>query len=93
MKSLKRRIRDWLNDDDDYNGSMVIASTRGHDGSHLDSQGFRLQVYKASGGIVIETHAYDEKKDRNNIGLYVITEDQDVGYEIGKIITFENLKL
>ena len=92
MKSLKRRIRDWLNDDD-YNGSMVIASTRGHDGSHLDSQGFRLQVYKASGGIVIETHAYDEKKDRNNIGLYVITEDQDVGYELGKIITFENLKL
>jgi hypothetical protein len=50
-------------------------------------------VYKASGGIVIETHAYDEKKDRSNIGLYVITEDQDVGYELGKIITFENLKL
>ena len=90
MKSLRRRIRDWLNDDDD---SMVIASTRAHNESHLDSQGFRLQVYKASGGIVIETHAYDEKKDRSNIGLYVITEDQDVGYELGKIITFENLKL
>ena len=90
MKSLRRRIRDWLNDDDD---SMVIASTRTHNESHLDSQGFRLQVYKASGGIVIETHAYDEKKDRSNIGLYVITEDQDVGYELGKIITFENLKL
>ena len=90
MKSLKCRIRDWLNDDDD---TMIMASTRNHDGSHLDSQGFRLQVYKASGGIVIETHAYDEKKDRSNIGLYVITEDQDVGYEIGKIITFENLKL
>ena len=91
MKSLKRRIRDWLNDDDD--DSMVIAQTRVHDASHLDSQGFRLQVYKASGGIVIETHAYDEKKDRSNIGLYVITEGQDVGYEIGKIITYENLKL
>ena len=92
MKSLKRRIRDWLNDDDD--DSMVIATrSQNHDGSQLHSQGFRLQVYKASGGIVIETHAYDEKKDRSNIGLYVITEDQDVGYEIGKIITFENLKL
>ena len=90
MKSLKRRIRDWLNDDDD---SMVKPSPRAHNASHLDSQGFRLQVYKASGGIVIETHAYDEKKDRSNIGLYVITEGQDVGYEIGKIITFENLKL
>ena len=90
MKSLRRRIRDWLNDDDD---SMVKPSPRAHNASHLDSQGFRLQVYKASGGIVIETHAYDEKKDRSNIGLYVITEDQDVGYELGKIITFENLKL
>ena len=89
MKSLRRRIRDWVNDVDD----QVIASTRVHNASHLDSQGFRLQVYKASGGIVIETHAYDEKKDRSNIGLYVITEDQDVGYELGKIITFENLKL
>ena len=59
MKSLRRRIRDWLNDDDD---SMVKPSPRAHNASHLDSQGFRLQVYKASGGIVIETHAYDEKK-------------------------------
>ena len=91
MKSLRRRIRDWLNDDDD---SFVLATrSQNRDKSHLDSQGFRLQVYKASGGIVIETHAYDEKKDRSNIGLYVITEGQDVGYEIGKIITFENLKL
>ena len=91
MKSLRRRIRDWLNDDDD---SFVLATrSQNRDKSHLDSQGFRLQVYKASGGIVIETHAYDEKKDRSNIGLYVITEDQDVGYELGKIITFENLKL
>ena len=91
MKSLRRRIRDWLNDDDD---SFVLATrSQNRDESHLDSQGFRMQVYKASGGIVIETHAYDEKKDRNNIGLYVITEDQDVGYELGKIITFENLKL
>ena len=89
MKSLKRRIRDWLNDDD----TMIMASARNHGESHLDSQGFRLQVYKASGGIVIETHAYDEKKDRSNIGLYVITEDQDIGHELGKIITFENLKL
>ena len=91
MKSLRRRIRDWLNDDND---SFVLATrSQNRDASHLDSQGFRLQVYKASGGIVIETHAYDEKKDRNNIGLYVITEGQDIGHEIGKIITFENLKL
>ena len=92
MKSLRHRIRDWLNDDDD-DSTMVTARRQNHDESHLQSQGFRLQVYKASGGIVVETDNYDERKDRHNIGLYVITEGQDVGYELGKIITFENLKL
>ena len=91
MKWLRRRLRNWIN----YDENCIAAERleiRSND-SHLRSQGFGLQVYKASGGIVIETRAYDERKDRNNLGLYVITEDQDVGYELGKIITYENLKL
>ena len=87
MRWLKRKLRNWVNDDQDI---LAVSETASHS---LDSRGFRMQVWKASGGIVIETRAYDEKKDRSNIGLYVITEDQDVGHELGKIITFENLKL
>ena len=89
MKSLRRSIRDWVNNVDD----QVIASTQVHNASHLDSQGFRLQVYKASGGIVIETYYYDDRKDRNNVGLHVITDDKELGHEISKIITYESLKL
>ena len=91
MKWLRRRLRNWINYDEDCITAERLE-IRSND-SHLRSQGFGLQVYKASGGIVIETRAYDERKDRNNLGLYVITEDQDVGYELGKIITYENLKL
>jgi hypothetical protein len=50
-------------------------------------------VYRASGGHIIETRTYDRHKDRNNHGLHIITDDKDLGDEIGKIITYENLKV
>jgi len=88
--SLKQKIRDWLMNDPDeyYPGSINIDESS----SPIDSNGFRLQVYKANGGVVVETKTYDRRKDENRNSLYVITEDQDLGEEIGKIITMENLK-
>ena len=60
----------------------------------LDSdKGIRFQVYKATGGVVVETTMYDNHKDRHYHGLYIITDEQDLGKEIGKIITMETLKL
>ena len=52
----------------------------------------RFQLYRASGGYVVETRYYDRKADRNENKMYVITEDQDVGHAIGKIITMESLR-
>jgi hypothetical protein len=88
--TLKQKLRNWLmNDpDDDYSVSIGIDD---HSPS-LDSEGFRLQVHKANGGVVVETKTYDRRKDENRNSLYVITEDKDLGAEIGKIITMENLK-
>ena len=56
------------------------------------NNGFRINVYKASGGTVIETNMYDRIKDREHRGLFVITDDKDLGQELGKIITMENLR-
>ena len=61
-------------------------------GPSIDSQGMNFTVYRASGGHIIETRTYDRHKDRNNHGLHIITDDKDLGDEIGKIITYENLK-
>lgn len=58
----------------------------------IDANGFNLKVYKARGGTVIETNLYDRRRDESHTGLYVITDDKDMGEEIGKIITMENLK-
>ncbi len=59
----------------------------------LDTRAVKFKMYKASGGTIIETAMYDDRKDRHNVSLYVITNDKDLGEEIGKIITMESLKV
>jgi hypothetical protein len=59
----------------------------------IDSNGMNFTVYRANGGHVIETRQYDRKRDNNDHSLHIITDDKDLGEEIGKIITFERLKV
>jgi hypothetical protein len=52
----------------------------------------QFTVYSATGGRIIETRRYDKRTDRNTNGLYIITNDQDFGKEVDKIITMESLR-
>jgi hypothetical protein len=91
-RTLRQRLRDWLIRDD-MPCEAVISASRSIQMNTLDSdRGIRFNVYKATGGTVIETSFYDRHKDRHNSSLHVITDDQDLGKEIGKIITMETLK-
>jgi len=58
----------------------------------LDSNGMNFTVYRANGGHIIEHRIYDKRTDRNTNSLHIITDDKDLGEEIGKIITYENLR-
>ena len=60
--------------------------------AHLESSGINITVYRANGGHVIECRMYDRKTDRANNGLHIITDDQNLGEELGKIITFEQIR-
>lgn len=62
-------------------------------GDSLDTPALRFKMFKASGGTIIETTMYDDHKDRHINGLYVITNDKNLGEEIGKILTMESLKI
>jgi len=97
MKWFKQRIINWLHSD----GNSNIKKSRQRDtcepvmdgsSGSIDANGFRMTVFKARGGTVIETFMYDQVKDRANRGLYVVTDEMDLGNELGKIITMENLK-
>jgi len=84
---LKQRIRNWLNSDDyEQDVPQTIESDR------LSSDGMRLQIYKASGGYVVETRSYDRHKDRNFHTMHVIRDDQDLGDALGKIVMMEALQ-
>ena len=87
--SIKHRIRNWLMNDDDTPDPYSIEDENGPD---LNSQSFRLNIYGASGGTIIETTKYDRKSDENRHSLHIVTEDKDLGQELAKIITMEQLR-
>jgi hypothetical protein len=87
--SLKQRIRNWLMNDSDDEPSYAVEDENGPD---LNSQSFRLNIYGASGGTIIETTKYDRKSDENRHSLHIVTEDKDLGQELSKIITMEQLR-
>jgi len=87
--SFRQRLRNWImRDDDDYAEQLVSVDET----PHLESEGLRLQVYRASGGYVIETRTYDRKNDRNHNTMHVITDEENLGERIGKIIMMEALR-
>lgn len=86
--TLKQRIRNWLMRDDDMEEDVLKPV----EADRLASEGMRLQIYKASGGYVVETRSYDRRKDENFTTMHVITEDQDLGDSLGKIIMMETLR-
>ncbi len=86
--TLKQRFRNWLNSDlEDPDVPQLVSES-----NHLESDGMRLQIYKASGGYVVETRTYDRVKDRSHNTMHVITEDQDLGDALGKIVMMEALR-
>jgi hypothetical protein len=87
--SLKQRIRNWLMNDNDTEECYAVEDETGPD---LNSQSFRLNIYGASGGTIIETTKYDRKSDENRHSLHIVTEDKDLGEELSKIITMEQLR-
>jgi len=88
--TLKQRIRNWLmSENDDAEECFTVEDSNGID---LSSNSFRLSIYGASGGTIIETTKYDRKTDENRHSLYVVTEDKDLGQELAKIITMEQLR-
>jgi len=87
--TLKQRFRNWLLDadaPDEMPQDIYVEEDK------LSSEGMRLQIYKASGGYVVETRGYDRKMDRNNYTMHVIKEEEDLGERLGKIVMMEALR-
>lgn len=60
---------------------------------NLRSRGIRFTLYKANGGMVIETEYYDDKKDQRINSLHVCTDAEKLGETLSQILTIETLKM
>ena len=91
--------RDESEDDEPSYNSIRPKATQTsrvsmHDSSiNCSSSRMNFTMYKASGGIVIETQHIDRRTENHVTSLHIITEDKNLGEELGKIITYESLKL
>jgi len=97
MNWLKRRLRNWVNNDGDSDMQSINSkrSTRGlaiaNDSESFSTEPLRLSIYIANGGTVVETRTYDRLKDRSQNQLYVINDGEDLGEQLSKIITITSL--
>jgi len=99
IKKFRYWLRHWIMSVEDEVENARMANKRGRVISTisdrddvLDGHPMRLNVYRASGGVVIEARTYDPQRDRSHQSLHVITHDQDLATCLDKIITMESLR-
>lgn len=88
LKKLVRKIVSWANSDDYVSKDTVVGSAVRATNSIGDrSSGLNLTIYSAVGGRVIQTHSYNPMTDRGKTELYIIHDNEDLGEELGQILT------
>jgi hypothetical protein len=91
MTWLKRKIRNWLNQDEMYaivTENKLVAQT-----DSIQSSGMNFSLHKAVGGHILESRAYDQRTDRHIGTLYMIQEDDDFAKQVAQAIMLEQMKL
>ena len=88
FKWLRKRLRDV---EREYEPQCDVPSTIKSSSGYIDSAGTRFTVYKADGGHVVETRTHNRNHESEN-GLYIVTEDQDLGQRLAHIVTYESIK-
>jgi hypothetical protein len=91
MRWLKRKLRNWLNEEDEIKLSRATLVERDHD--RPSQNGMNFCLYKAVGGHILESRAYNQKTDRTDGTLYMIHEDQDFAKQVAQAIMLEQMKL
>ena len=93
-------IRRWLarvwlqaREDYDYGDDKIetLGSMSLRDLMFSRDRGFTFTVYGADRGHVIDVQHTDHKKDEQIHRLYIVTEDDDFGKQISKILTAQGL--
>ena len=90
MNWLKRKIRNWLNEEDIQLSRVEVVE---RDRNSPSQNGMNFCLYKAVGGRILESRTYNQKTDRTEGTLYMIHEDQDFAKQVAQAIMLEQMKL
>jgi len=75
--------------------NAVLASSSMSRNSQIlggDRQQVNFTVHTATGGYVVESSFYDEKHDRHNRNLTIITSQEDFAEELGKAVFMDLIR-
>jgi S1-C subfamily serine protease len=75
---------------------LTIASSKSlrlSDDEIASGNRMNFTVTPAHGGMVLTFRKYDDRKDQNHYVNYIISDNQDVAEEVGRIIAMEMMKL
>lgn len=90
---FRRWLRNWITNFDQDEPEKTGRTLSVRESNEPDNEkSLQFRVWFANGGKVVQTNRYDRHKDRNFTAMYVITEEQDFGREIDKIVTMEHLR-
>lgn len=105
LKSLTKRIikkmYQWASEDD-YNkkaqeqfaSTVGVPMRRGNsvpDRFEDANKGMNFTVYSATGGKIVQIYNYEPLTDRVSSRLYIVNDKDDLGNELGMIVTRECL--
>ena len=105
FRNLARKFVNWATDDPnaptrdrEVDNSKYYSSTQTKIGipnptnnAFEYNRGFNFLVFNAIGGKVIQVRSYRPDMDVGRSELYIITDKEDLGNELGQIITRESL--
>ena len=72
-------------------GTVSINKSRSNTIEDRTNSAMNFTVYSAIGGKVIQFNSYNPNIDCHYQSLYIITDQEDMGVELGQIITRESL--
>lgn len=91
IKLAVNKLITWANTAT-YAPKVVYDDTKSSDRYMGDlSRGMNFVLYPASGGTVVQIYSKDMLSDRRVSTLYVIHDTDDLGKELGEIVTREGL--
>lgn len=95
-KYIRKFVRWALSDDSSPIMEGSYISSNSIKSRHVSNfgegtNGMNFVVYNAIGGKVIQFTTYDPVRDRGYSNLYIVTDKEELGEELGQIITKESL--